>query len=313
MLSDPQQPALVIGYRRPGHLETLLTTLMTRPVSKIYVAIDGAVGNLREANQDCVRVAHEVRRHSSIPLYVCHHRKNYGLARNVLWSINWLFQNESSGLVLEDDCVPSTDFVLFAHDMMSRYRNNQRTWLVAGSQIAPSHLFDGDFTFSRYPLIWGWATQRDWWKSAEQAIARNARLVGLHLGLTALHAPIDDVYWSAGQRRSIQGLVDSWALQLAYAMHAQGARSIAPSRNLVTNTGFSGEATHTQPTDPWIGKALSQLPAPYIQTSTPMQAEIDKWLRANLYEIRSRRRWSIFTNFLCDYLWRLHRARDHTS
>ena len=42
-----------------------------------------------------------------------YHKKNNGCMKGVSSAINWFFDNEDEGIILEDDCVPHPDFFPF--------------------------------------------------------------------------------------------------------------------------------------------------------------------------------------------------------
>ena len=48
---------------------------------------------------------------------------NLGCGVGVSSAIDWFFDNEKEGIILEDDCVPSDDFFKFASTMLQKYRD----------------------------------------------------------------------------------------------------------------------------------------------------------------------------------------------
>ena len=101
----------------------------------------------------------------SIPLF---RAENLGCKQAVSSAITWFFDNESEGIILEDDCLPSQNFFWFCKELLSYYRDDERVWQVCGTAIlkADSYSYDkteGSYIFSRYGPIWGWATWRLAW------------------------------------------------------------------------------------------------------------------------------------------------------
>src|SRR5574344_1530736 len=52
--------------------------------------------------------------------------KNLGCAMGVKTAIDWIFETEKYGIILEDDCVVSKSFFPFMEDILVRYKDDQR-------------------------------------------------------------------------------------------------------------------------------------------------------------------------------------------
>lgn len=74
-------------------------------------------------------------------------------------AINWFFENEESGIILEDDSMPCTAFFDFSAKMLYKYRSNQKVWMIGGSNYAEnfnpnneSYHFSKNFLLTDGPL-----------------------------------------------------------------------------------------------------------------------------------------------------------------
>ena len=77
---------------------------------------------------------------------------NLGCGRAVSEAISWFFENESEGIIIEDDCLLDTSFFRFAAEMLERYRNDERIALISALNIAgiwASPFFDSTTWMSR--------------------------------------------------------------------------------------------------------------------------------------------------------------------
>lgn len=82
-----------------------------------------------------------------------------------LWgAMDWLFDNEEQGIVLEEDCVASLDFFKYCDNMLRLYKDNKDVAIISGNNRTPQYNpKDVDCFLSKYVGIYGWATWSDRW------------------------------------------------------------------------------------------------------------------------------------------------------
>ena len=91
--------------------------------------------------------------------------ENLGCKYAVSGAINWFFQHEEMGIILEDDCLPSQSFFWFCEELLKRYKDDMRVWHVSGNNFQNGVVRgDSDYYFSKYNHIWGWATWANRWR-----------------------------------------------------------------------------------------------------------------------------------------------------
>ena len=89
---------------------------------------------------------------------------NLGCKKGCLTAINWFFENEEKGIILEDDCLPHLDFFNFCEILLDRYFNDDRVSFITGDNFQDGNLRgDASYYFSKYINLWGWATWRRSW------------------------------------------------------------------------------------------------------------------------------------------------------
>lgn len=61
-------------------------------------------------------------------------------------AINWLFDNEDKGIIIEDDCVLRDSFYPFAEELLVRYKDDYRIGMIDAANyrqnISIPHLMD---------------------------------------------------------------------------------------------------------------------------------------------------------------------------
>ena len=90
--------------------------------------------------------------------------ENLGCKRGVGAAIDWFLAYEESGIILEDDCLPTADFFPFCAELLERYRDAPEVMMIGGhNPLGRWDAREGSYLFSRTAPIWGWATWRRAW------------------------------------------------------------------------------------------------------------------------------------------------------
>lgn len=159
-------PILFIGFNRPETSRQVFAAIRSAEPTDLYVAIDGPrVGHSDEA----ARVA-EVRAifddvDWDCEVHTLFREDNVGCRLGVSGAINWFFENVEAGIILEDDCVPSSSFFGYCEELLDRFADDTRIMHIAGYNHRPDFVWDPDYSyfFSHYGYMWGWATWRRAW------------------------------------------------------------------------------------------------------------------------------------------------------
>lgn len=247
-----QTPVLFLVFNRPDTTARVFEAIRKARPERLYVAADAP----REGKPgEAERVA-QVREIATAVDWPCElktlfREKNLGCKYAVSGAISWFFEHEPAGIILEDDCLPSASFFWFCQDMLKRYQDDDEIMAVTGTNITSGLTFDSSYFFSNYALMWGWATwARSWGKydlELESWLSEGSRKVLRNL---RPHDYAFQLTWKRLLQRTYDGEIDTWDYQWIYSCWRHNGLTIAPSVNLVTNLGFSDDATHTFGTDP---------------------------------------------------------------
>lgn len=239
-------PVLLIAFNRPDNARQVLETIRAAGVGRLYVTLDGPrAGHPTDATR-CAEVLDLVRSQEWAPtVLVREHEANLGCKDAVVDGLDWFFGAEPEGIVLEDDCLPAPDFFGFCDAMLERYRDDDRVWLVSGSNYLGSWRPGRSDWFFGDGNTWGWATYGTAWRQRDmemltwhdqQARARARHFLGW-LGWLNLRP----YYESCAPGR----VVDTWDYQWSWTRASQEKLAVLPARNLVSNIGYGPDATHT--------------------------------------------------------------------
>jgi len=214
---------------------------------RMYIAADGARED-REGEAEKVRAVREYAMNNidwDCEVKTLFREKNLGCKMAVSGAIDWFFENEEMGIILEDDCLPSQSFFWFCEELLERYKDDMRVWHIGGYK--PSYL-KGDnysYNFSRFTHIWGWASWASRWKHYDVTLSRYKENDKI---LTDYEFFRED-FENKSRRKLLSdvanGLIDTWDYQWNFVVRINNGLSIRPSVNLIANIGHGEDATHT--------------------------------------------------------------------
>ena len=114
--------------------------------------------------------------------------------------VSWVFEHTDRAVILEDDCLPVPSFFAYCRTMLILYEHEQRVFSISGSNFSDQDELSGH-AFSRYSLMWGWATWADRWN---HYILDPTDHVGILLR-TWWYRPIVLAYWMLVFRNLLRG------------------------------------------------------------------------------------------------------------
>lgn len=239
-------PILFLIFNRPETEEKVLESIRKIKPKKLYVAADGPRVTKEGEVERCADARNLI---DKIVDWDCEVKKlfrneNLGCKRAVSSAIDWFFENEEEGIILEDDCLPSMSFFKFACLMLEKYRDNEKINIISGDNFQNSlGNYKYSYYFSKYSHIWGWATWRRSWKNYDVRIKDWPQVK--HIRNVKFGDFIEDRYWRIIFEKVYRGEIDTWDYQLAYLSFKNRLLNVMPSKNLVENIGIGVSATHT--------------------------------------------------------------------
>ena len=171
---------------------------------------------------------------------------NKGCRQQMADAISWGFEQHERLIILEDDCLPNDSFFGFCREMLIRYRDRQNVMTVSGNNYPQAGDFQHDYRFSKYPLIWGWATWRRAWQRYDLEMKLwDQREVRKYVLDNFTETSQERAFWENIFEHQRAAKIDTWDYSWTFASWAHNGLSILPRVNLVSNIGFGDQATHT--------------------------------------------------------------------
>ena len=240
-------PILLCVFNRPDLTKLAIENLRTVKPKLLYIIADGPrPGNVSD-DTNCKEVRNQI---ESID-WPCQVKtrfleSNMGCGLAVSGAIQWFFENEEEGIILEDDTLPVPYFFLFAQEMLTKFRHDERVFMVSGTNLYPKSTQDLNYFFTRYPSAWGWATWRRAWDLYDFEISKWVDPAGRNSVLEQIPGRVNRSYLSICFDEVVNSTVDTWDYQWIFSGLSRSALGITAGENLVTNIGVQGTHSNFQ-------------------------------------------------------------------
>lgn len=247
-ISTLKTPVLLLLFNRIDTTKQVFESIKRAKPPRLYIACDGA----REEEEGEVDKVKGIRDYvlSNIDwdceINTLFRKENLGCKVAVNSAIDWFFEHEEQGIILEDDCLPSQSFFWFCEDLLDYYKDDMRIFLISGFNKQNNwDDYKSSYFFSNLGGIWGWASWRNRWEHQnidmpdldDFNISGNfEKLLGNKVGKKRKN----DILYI---QKSIN---QAWDYQWGYARHKNNGLACVPLLSLIENIGFDERATHTK-------------------------------------------------------------------
>ena len=239
-------PILILSFNRPYLVKKQIKLLKSLNPKFLYIFSDGPrkeiLSDQKKVNE-CRKIFHEeITWDCKTKLKF--EKTNSGCGPGVSKAITWFFSSVEKGIIIEDDCFLEKSFFPFAEKMLEIYEND---FSVAG--ITADYKLEAcstnNYGFIPFPLIWGWATWKRSWENYSlnlDAFDKN------NIPQIVREMPQNQKkYWIKNFEKILyEKKPHTWDFQFSYLVMSRNQKFIYPFTNLVSNLGFSSDATHTK-------------------------------------------------------------------
>ena len=268
-----------IVFNRPRHTSETFKAICDAQPARLFIIADGP----RSGHPTDAGRCHAVREIVSKIDWPCEVYRNYadqnlGLKRRISSGLDWVFSQVESAIILEDDCLPHPDFFTFCQDLLERYKDEERVWVITGNNNQNGKKRSNDsYYFSKYGHCWGWATWRRAWAHYDGDLKFWPEWKQSQDWRNKTPDPYEQNYWIDIFDRIYQKKIDSWAYPWMTCLWYHGGLTATPKVNLVTNIGVGPDSTHTH--------ALEDQPGVPVKPLGPLKhpSEVKQHLKADQY------------------------------
>jgi len=256
MSNNLYTPILFLTFNRFDETKRVFEVIKNARPKKLYIASDGPrnsslgedlkVKNVRDFIESNINWECDVK--------TLFREKNLGCKIAVSSAIDWFFENEDRGIILEDDCLPNISFFEFCEELLEKYQENNNIAMISGDNFHFGHRYgEADYFFSRIPHIWGWATWKRAWKSYDVEMSDYQDFKNKEKIKDIWQEKKINKYWISIFDDVYKNKINTWDYQLALMIFNRNLVCICPNVNLVSNIGFGNKSTHIVKKNKYIG------------------------------------------------------------
>ncbi|TYB32240.1 MAG: glycosyltransferase [Candidatus Mcinerneyibacterium aminivorans] len=229
-------------YNRPEHTKQVLNGLKKNNIDKLYIFADGL--KKEEDKESVNKVRNIIDSIKWCKTEIIKSDKNKGLADSIVDGVNYVLDKHERIIVLEDDCVPSSDFVNFMNKCFDKYEDNDQVMNITGYSLPidiPSD-YQYDIYFSYRSSSWGWGT----WRRAWNSFNRDQSIIEEINNSAELRKKVN----RAGEdlipmlKKQISGEIDSWAVFWSLNIIKNDGVCVNPVKSKIKNIGHDGSGVH---------------------------------------------------------------------
>ncbi|MGF1603309.1 MAG: glycosyltransferase family 2 protein [Thermosynechococcaceae cyanobacterium] len=241
-------PVVLIIFKRADTTKIVCEEIRKANPSKLFIIADGPRTDKASESKKCIearRVVEEI--NWDCEVFRNYSDTNMGLRNRIASGLDWVFSIVNSAIILEDDCLPDPTFFCFCDKILEIYEHDERVMSVTGTNILGEWKSDlQSYHYSNYFNSWGWAT----WKRVWDSYDVDMKLWSDPEVKSRVRDVIADKKQYLNRKRLFDlthsGNTQSWAYQFFFMCLINSGLTITPSVNLVSNIGFSQDATNTK-------------------------------------------------------------------
>lgn len=251
-----QVGTILFCYNRSRHLGEVLAGLRkNQGLTKLYIFQDGLKCEEHRLEWEKVKAEIEdidwcIKEYHLSPY-------NKGLACSIVDGINTVLKENDAVIVLEDDCVPTANFISFMHQCFEKYHEDKRVYSVSGYSY-PIELEKSEWDVYGCGRIssWGWGTWKDRWQIYQkdyEMVKKMKQDKVLSQWLATWGRDLENMLVN-----NVRGQGDSWAVFWALAVIMRNGICINPYKSFIRNIGMDGSGVHCGTTQRFEVECISE-------------------------------------------------------
>ncbi len=280
-------PVILFVYNRPVHTQQTVASLLQCKLaaeSELFVFSDAPKTVQDQANVQQVRAfVQSIQGFKRVS--VVERKNNLGLAQSVIDGVTAIITQYGKAIVLEDDMVFASDFLVFLNEALQIYQNHSAVFSISGYSypIAIPDEYTKDVYLLPRASSWGWATWADRWATADWEVREYAEFLKNEEWQKGFaQGGKDLVYMLIKQQK---GMVNSWAVRWSYTHFKNNAYCLFPRKSKLNNIGNDRSGTHS-PRTKRFNTELSEHPAQLdedLEINQHIIRNLQKFFQPSLY------------------------------
>ena len=250
-----KKAVLILLYNRPEHTKKLLNSIEKSKNSKqfkYYFFCDGPKNNFDYINIiEIKKILKEFSNNFTSKIFF--RKKNIGLLKNVIQSINSIFKIYEEVIILEDDLVINKNFFIFMSNSLKKYKNSNKVLQISGySYPINSKKFH---YFLPLTSCWGWGITKKNWRDFIKFFNDYNSIMTHFLTIKSSNVLKRSFNYNNSYNyfsmldSFLKKKISSWGIIFYLYLFVNNKLSFFPFKSLVNNNGFDGSGRHKSKSD----------------------------------------------------------------
>ncbi|MFB5085895.1 hypothetical protein PGC35_01550 [Psychrobacillus sp. PGGUH221] len=241
-----KKPIVFIIFNRPETTAIVFEEIRKYKPMQLFIIGDGPRLHKEGEEKLCAQARAIIQVDWECDIRYIFSNENLGCQKRISSGLDLVFEQVEDAIILEDDCVPHEDFFRFCEEMLDYYKNDDRIMAISGDNFQKNDFdLQESYYYSIYPHCWGWATWRQAWRMIDVKMKEWPKYRNSDIFNKMCYDPFFQEYWTRIYDDVYEGKIDSWAYPWTFSCWYNGGLSVIPKKNLVSNIGFTENATHT--------------------------------------------------------------------
>ncbi len=243
-------PILFIIFNRIDTTEQVFEAIKKVKPERLYIAADGPRPDVQDDILQCEQTRKITERIDwPCQLFTLFRNENLGTKYGIVAALNWFFEHEEEGIILEHDCLPGDQFFEFCAQLLAYYRHDPRIMHITGNNLQFGQVRgNASYYFSAIPNIWGWASWRRVWNLYDTEMEKFPKFEEEKQMINVFPDKNTADWVSVMAKNIYDKKIKTWDYPLAFAIGINNGLCIVPNVNLASNIGFGAKAIHTKDT-----------------------------------------------------------------
>ncbi len=242
-------PVVIFGYNRVDKLRECIEALRECDGighTEIFLYIDGPKDQIDENAVNKVKEYTSKLKDQSwfLNLKIKYQERNRGLAESVIAGITEIINQYGKVIVLEDDIIVTSDFLLFMNGALDAFQNDGKVWSISTNtlsnhKIKASH---EDILWTYRGECWGWASWADRWNKVDWEVSDYNEFIN--------NKKCQRVFNHGGRdmtqllQMQHDGKINSWAIRWCYQQYKENMITVFSKYPKSYNIGLDGSGTN---------------------------------------------------------------------
>lgn len=278
-------PIAIFVYNRLDFLKILVDSLKKNSLSQksIIFIFSDSWKNLKD-KKNVLEVRNFVKKISGFKkIILVNRKKNYGLSKNIISGINFVFRKKNKIIVLEDDLELSRYFLNYINDGLNVYEKEKKVASIHGWSFPTFQRSNlQNYFFIRGADCWGWGT----WKRAWKKINLNGKSILMDINRRKLEYSFNfnNTYdYLKMLKDQIKKKNNSWAIRWYGSMFLENMLTLYPKisfvKNIGTNKGINSNFDFLNLGNTILADKYKKLTKIKIEESYDARKEIEKFFK----------------------------------